>query len=200
MCHPGRIRGKRHREQKTGHTLWGTAVLLYPAASAGFGVGDLRAALPVNPAAALPTGGEVHRRPLPAPQGRSSGRHPFGKKFSELSLSDPAASYCNGEEGFLRRSFSAVSESGARQFSADFIRLDQSEGGDEEERPFPSRVNSAFDCATGRSGLTSGRRVFRHRLNLFPDIPAPRKTLVLPCRSPCFPEERSFCNRCDETA
>lgn len=34
MFHPGRIRGKRHREQKTGHTLWGTAVLLYPAASA----------------------------------------------------------------------------------------------------------------------------------------------------------------------
>ena len=56
MFHPGRIRGKRHREQKTGHTLWGTAVLLYPAASAGFGVGGLRAALPVNPAAACRPG------------------------------------------------------------------------------------------------------------------------------------------------
>ena len=116
MFHPGRIRGKRHREQKTGHTLWGTAVLLYPAASAGFGVGDLRAALSVNPAAALPTGGEVHRRPLPAPQGRSSGKHPFGKIFSKLHLPDPAASYCNGEEGFLRRSFSAASESGRDSF------------------------------------------------------------------------------------
>lgn len=190
MFDPDRIRGKRDREQKTGHTHWGTAVLLHPAVTTGDGSACFR----FRSCGTLPGGEKEQSGRLCARQNEDAGRRsldalPFD--FTRQALPPPD----DNSPELLGGSLRAVPEKPSVLFFTDFTCHGQQRGRAEEERNLPSRVNPASDRGTGRSRLSPGRAFSAIEWNCLRTFRLHGRLCYCPAVLPVFKEERSFCNR-----